>query len=707
MTSYRVSGIDCAVCAQGIEEGLRKFRGVRSVSIDVGSLSMRLEADDLDAVESEARRLEPCLVLYRQGTATVAAPEVRGDQRRELILLGFALFVSGVGLAIEFSAGRPAAVPVAAAAFYVLAWLLAGGQVLAQATRNILRGRVFDELFLMSIATIGALAIGRFEEAVGVMVLFKAGELLQDSTVRRSRRAVKSLLDLRPDLARIRRNSAWVLVPAEEARRGDRYLVLPGERLPLDGTVIEGASFVDSSALTGESLPRRASPGAALLAGFIALDGSLELESDREAGESSAARIAELVENASHAKAKTERLVTRFARVYTPIVVAAAACIAFIPPLLLPGASLATWLYRALVILVISCPCALVLSVPLGYFGGIGGLARRGILVKGGEVLDALAGARTLVFDKTGTVTEGSFEVLAVEPAAGFRKEELLEYAALAESRSNHPIAASIRRAAAAHGLSDGGGDEASEILEIAGRGLSAKVGGRRVLIGRSAFLADEKVICPDAPGQATRVEVAVDGLWAGSIVLGDSLKKDGVGLALALASRGADRIAILSGDAEGPTSAAALALGIPEWHSGLLPEDKLAALEGIIAETRATGGTTVFVGDGINDAPVLARADVGIAMGRGADAAVECADIILLTDEPSRVLEAIDRARLTRRVVRQNIVFALGVKAGFLLLGAFGIVVMWEAVIADVGVALAAVLNSTRAMGRARPSLR
>jgi Cd2+/Zn2+-exporting ATPase len=579
------------------------------------------------------------------------------------------------------------------------AYLVAGWNVLAGAARNILCGKVFDELFLMSIATLGAFAIGEYGEALGVMVFYKIGEMLQESAQARSRVSIRSLLELRPDTARLRRGSEWVVLPSELAAIGDRFMVMPGERLPLDGIVLEGEAFVDTSALTGESLPRRARPGAEVLAGTVATDGSLVVEATRTAGESSAARIAELVENASRAKARSERFVTRFAAVYTPIVVSLAAAVAFLPPLFLPGESLREWAYRALVMLVISCPCALVISVPLGYFGGLGGAARRGILVKGSTVLDALAKARTVVFDKTGTLTEGRFRVIAIEPAAGFDEAQLLSLAAAAESRSLHPIAASVRAEAAARGLSVGTEDEASGIREIAGAGVVATIGGRRVLAGNDRLLQLEGVRHESREAEGTTVNAAVDGTYAGRILVGDAAKPDAARAVAALAGLGVRRLVMLTGDRAAAAAPVAAALGIAETHADLLPEGKLELLRRLIGETREAGGTTLFVGDGINDAPALALADVGIAMGRGADAAVESADVVLMTDEPSRVAEAVARARRTRRIVVQNIVFAIGVKAAFLALGAAGVAVMWEAVIADVGVALLATANSLRAM--------
>jgi Cd2+/Zn2+-exporting ATPase len=582
---------------------------------------------------------------------------------------------------------------------FFTAYLLAGLDVLMGAARNILRGRVFDELFLMAIATLGAIAIGRYEEAVGVMVFYRIGEALQESASGKSRASVRALLGLRPSTVRLRRGGAWILIDPSEAATGDEFMVMPGERVALDGRVVEGECFVDTSALTGESLPRPVSPGLEVLAGGVALDGSFTAVALKAANQSAAAKIAALVEGASKSKAKAARMVTRFAAVYTPIVVGGAAAIAFLPPLLVPGQYLAVWVYRALVLLVISCPCALVVSVPLGYFCGMGGMARRGILVKGAEVLDSLAKARTVVFDKTGTLTAGKFILKSIRPEPGFGEDEVLALAAMAESRSRHPIAASIRAAAAARGLSVGIEDEASGISERPGAGVVAFVGGRRVAAGNDRLLHLESIPHEGCDPAGTTVNVAVDGLFAGRIPVEDELKSDAALVVRAMIDLGASRAVMLTGDAPSSSLPIAARLGIAEVAAGLLPQGKLDYLERVVAETAALGGTTIFLGDGINDAPALARADVGAAMGAGSDAAVEQADLVLMTNEPSRLCEAVVRARRTRRIVIEGMLLVLAVKAAFLALGAAGQAEMWEAVVADVGVALLAIANALRAI--------
>jgi Zn2+/Cd2+-exporting ATPase len=615
------------------------------------------------------------------------------NMRRELALLGagIALLVLGI---FEEPALHASPFPWLEYVVFGVSYLLVGWNVLAAAARGIVRGRVFDENFLMTVATLGAFAIHQLAEAVAVMVFFKAGEILQSISVRRSRRSIRQLLELRPDTARLRRNGALLEVSPEQVAPGEFVVVRPGERIPLDGIVQSGAGFVDTSALTGEPTPRRIAPGQEVLAGFISTDGSIEIRVSRSAGESSAARIIHLVEEASQRKARTERFITRFARVYTPVVVGAAAAVAFLPPLLLSGAVLHDWVYRALTMLVISCPCALVISIPLGYFGGVGGASRHGILVKGSSYLDVLARVRTMVFDKTGTLTKGSFDVTSVQPRNGVSVPELLRYAALAEAHSNHPIAASIRRAYG--GPVDGA--PAADFREVGGEGVYATVEGHSIMAGNDRLLHHQEIMHDTCCVDGTAVHVAVDGRYAGYLVISDQPRNGAREAISGLRALGVTRTVLLTGDAREVAERTAAQLGMDEFHGDLLPGEKVAHLEALMGRS-ARGARTAFVGDGINDAPVLARADVGIAMGRsGADAAVETADVVLMSDNPGKVVEAIVRARRTRAIIIQNIVFALGVKAVFLSLGAFGVATMWEAVIADMGVAIAAILNAARA---------
>lgn len=691
METYRLEHLDCAACARKIEDGVRKTPGVKSVSVDFATLSMRIDASDMQGVIRTVRSLEPEVRVKR-------ADEERDEEEpfrlgRELIVLGGGIVLLLAGFLTSRSLHATGLHWVELLIFGA-AYLLAGWNVLVSAARSVFKGRVFNEHFLMTVATAGAFAIHAFGEAAGVMIFYKVGEILQDLAVDRSRRSIKKLLELRPDSARLVQDGAFTEVPAESVEIGREISVRPGERVPLDGIITAGEGFVDTSALTGEPVPRRVGPGSEVLAGYISTDGSLTLKVSRIAGESSAAKIVSLVENASHSKARPELFITRFARVYTPIVVAAAALVAFIPPLLLPGASLHDWVYRALTMLVISCPCALVVSIPLGYFGGVGGASRRGILVKGARFLDSLAAVKTVVFDKTGTLTKGVFKVTAIEPMDGIGAPELLRIAALAEAHSNHPIASSIREA---YGKPADPGDGVGA-REVGGFGVSAMVGGRRVLVGSDRLMHAEGIAHGRCDVEGTAVHVAVDGSYAGFLTIGDEAREDSARAVRELAALGVERTALLTGDSRPVAEKLAADLGISECHAGLLPEEKVARLETIMG--RGARGTTAFVGDGINDAPVLVRSDVGIAMGgSGADAAVETADVVLMTDSPARVPEAIRRGKRTRAIVIQNIVMALGVKAAFLVLGAAGVAGMWEAVGADMGVALLAILNAARAM--------
>lgn len=695
MDTYRLKNLDCADCARRIEEGLKKQPFVRSVSVDFATLTMRIDAEDLSRVKEAVTAIEPQVRLELDGKAGKDGEEPDCYRwKRELAFLAAGTALLAVGAAME---GRlhQAALGWIEYGIFGAAYLIVGWNVLVSAFRSIVKGKVFNEHLLMTIATGGAFAIHALSEAVAVMVFYKAGEILQDVSVDRSRRSIRNLLRLRPDMARVRRDGEWVERKPEQVAVGEEVNVRPGERIPLDGLVVSGTGFVDTSALTGETVPRRVEPGREALAGTISADGSLTIRVTRTAGESSAAKIIRLVESAVHAKAKTDLFITRFARYYTPIVVAAAALIAVVPPLLVPGAAFGPWLYRALILLVVSCPCALVVSVPLGYFGGVGGASRHGILVKGAMHLDALAAVKTVVFDKTGTLTKGVFRVTRVQARGGWGDRDLIRLAAFAESHSNHPIAASIREA---YGLPV----EAAlveDFRETGGHGVSARVDGHTVLAGNDRLLRREGIDYEPCAAEGTVVHVAVDGVHAGCLVIGDEWKEDAREAIRGLNGIGVDRTVLLTGDGEETARRTAAGLGMSGSFGGLLPADKVVHLERILA-SQGKRARTAFVGDGINDAPVLARADVGIAMGlSGSDAAIETADVVLMTDSPVRVVDAIRRGRKTRSIVVQNIVFALGVKAVFISLGAFGMATMWEAVIADMGVALVAIGNAARAM--------
>ncbi|MGI6148583.1 MAG: heavy metal translocating P-type ATPase [Limnochordia bacterium] len=596
-----------------------------------------------------------------------------------------ALFGSGLLLPISQSVR---------AVLLLASYLLAGFPVLRAAWLNIRRGRVFDENFLMTVATLGAVAIREIPEAAAVMLFYRTGEYLQDLAVDRSRRSISALVAIRPDAARVARNGTVTQIPVEQVVPGDELIVQPGERIPVDGTVLSGLTSLDTAALTGESAPRDAGVGDKVLAGFINLSGLLRIRAEKPAVESAASRILHLVEHAAARKAPTEEFITKFARYYTPAVVAVAAVLAVIPPLVVPGAAFSDWLYRALVFLVISCPCALVVSIPLGFFAGIGAASRAGVLVKGGNYLQALHEVDTVVFDKTGTLTSGSFTVEKVQSVAGVEPDYVLQMAAWAESMSNHPIARSI--AEAYRGEFDCAAVE--DFQDLTGLGVSARIQGQQVVCGSIRLMEHLGVQGEFFQNHSQAVHVAVDGRYVGAVFLTDTPKLDARVALDRLRVLGAKQTIILTGDSASAAAHTGQALGISDVRSELLPGDKLVELEKILA-ARGRKGRVAYVGDGINDAPVLARADVGIAMGGlGQDAAIEAADVVIMTDEPSKVADAVAIARRTNLIVWQNILLAVGVKFLVLALGALGLTTLWGAVFADVGVTLLAVLNSIRA---------
>lgn len=575
---------------------------------------------------------------------------------------------------------------------YLTAYFLIGWDVLWRAVRGIVSGQVFDESFLMGLATVGAFAIGEFPEGVAVMLFYQVGELFQSYAVGRSRKSIAALMDIRPDSANIERDGQLEEVDPEDVQVDDVIVIRAGERVPLDGVIIEGTSSLDTSALTGESLPRTAAVGDEVISGCINQSGLLRVRVTKPFEQSTVARILDLVENSSAKKAKAENFITKFARYYTPCVVIAALALFVIPSLLFGGWS--QWLHRALIFLVISCPCALVISVPLSFFGGIGGASKRGILVKGGNYLEALAKADTVVFDKTGTLTKGVFRVTGIYPQS-CTEQELLELAALAESYSNHPISRSLREALETTPDTS----RLGQVDEISGRGVRAQVDGHTVLAGNALLMQDSGITFSQEQHIGTVVHVTLDGNYLGCILISDEPKPDAADAIRALKQRGVRRTVMLTGDAQAVAQQVAKQLGLDEVHAQLLPADKVERVEQLLKQ-KSLGGQLLFVGDGINDAPVLSRADVGIAMGAmGSDAAIEAADIVLMDDQPSKIAEAITIARRTLRIVHQNIVFALGVKALVLLLGAFGAANMWEAVFADVGVSVIAICNAMRAL--------
>ncbi len=578
-------------------------------------------------------------------------------------------------------------------AAYAVPYVVIGWDVLWKAARNIAHGQVFDENFLMSLATVGAFATGEYPEAVAVMLFYQIGELFQSCAVGKSRKSIAALMDIRPDYANIEKDGQLVQVDPEEIAVGDTIVVKPGEKIPLDGIVIEGKSTIDTSALTGESVPRTVYEDSDVISGCINQSGLIKVRVTKPFGESTVAKILDLVENASSKKAKAENFIAKFARIYTPVVVISALLLAIVPPLV-TGGDWWDWLHRALIFLVISCPCALVISVPLSFFGGIGGASRSGILVKGGNYLEALAAAEIIVFDKTGTLTKGVFNVTAIHPDE-ISESRLIELAAYAESYSVHPIAKSIIEA---YGM-DIDNERISSSQELSGKGVKAVIDGLEVCAGNDKLMDEIGVSWHPCHHIGTTVHVAVDGKYAGHIVISDQVKETSAQAISDLKARGISKTVMLTGDAKETGEGVAKQLGIDRAYTQLLPADKVEKVEGLLSE-KTPKGRLVFVGDGINDAPVLSRADIGIAMGAmGSDAAIEAADIVLMDDDPRKIAKAIDISRKTLRIVRQNIVFALGVKLVVLLLGALGMANMWEAVFADVGVSVIAIINAMRAM--------
>lgn len=626
------------------------------------------------------------------------------------ILLALALFFTVMALdelgVLAGIFGEPGAL-YASFALYLIPYLIAGHDVLLKAWRNIRRGEAFDESFLMAVATIGAFAMIFFPETephmaegAAVMLFYQVGELFQSYAVGKSRKSIAAMMDIAPDYANIERDGAIVEVDPDEVQVGDIIVVKPGERVPIDGVVVDGTSQLDTAALTGESVPRHIEVGGEVISGCINMTGVLRIRTTKLFGTSTVSRILELVENASEKKARTENFITRFARVYTPIVTLAAVAIAVVPPLLGMGAW-AGWILRGLTFLVVSCPCALVISVPLSFFGGIGGASRLGILVKGSNYLESLAQVDTVVFDKTGTLTSGTFGVVGVHPAGGIDSDQLLAMAAHAEAFSDHPIALSVKKAYLDEAPADSERiiDQAriEGAAEESGHGVKATVDGHAVLVGNDKLMSAHGISCPDCELTGTILHVAIDGAYAGHIVIADTVKDDAAQAIADLHAAGVERCIMLTGDREEVARSVASDLGLDEYHAQLLPGDKVEQVERILDSAR---GNLAFVGDGINDAPVLTRADVGIAMGAmGSDAAIEAADIVLMDDKPSNIARAIRVARKTMRIVHQNIVFAIGVKLLILALAAVGIANMWLAVFGDVGVAVIAILNAMRAM--------
>ncbi len=693
MKKYELKNMDCASCAAKIENGVSKLEEVEFVSVNFANSSIQIKTTDLEKVKQKISQLEPGVEIVDEQSIKKIKKN-SNKLKKELIKIIFIATILVIGI-IFLDSLHNTPYHFAEYLVFISIYLVSGWQVLKNAAKNIISGQLFNEHFLMSIATIGAIIIHEMPEAVAVMVFYNIGEFLENLAVNKSRRSIKNLLEIRPDYANVLINGEVIKHDPDDVKIGQRILVKPGEKIPLDGEVIEGVSFLDTSALTGEPVPRKVVERQQVLAGMINKNGTLIVRVSKLFGESSIAKILNLVENASSRKAKTEKFITKFAKYYTPAVVFGSILVAILPPLFIPGEDFSTWIYRALIMLVVSCPCALVISVPLGYFGGIGSASRKGILIKGSDFLDALTEVKQVVFDKTGTLTKGVFNVTEVVSKNGFTSEEILEYAAYCEANSTHPIAQSILDEFKG-GINQ---NKIKHVNELAGQGVEARIDGKVVIAGNDSLLHKMEIDHDNCHIDGTVVHVAVDRKYAGYIVIADQLKDDAVESIKKLKNIGVKKTFMLTGDNATVANSIAQKLNINKVYSELLPEEKVEHIEKIISES-PRGDKTAFVGDGINDAPVLARADIGIAMGAlGSDAAVETADIVLMNDKLSGVPSAIIIAKKTRGIIWQNIFFALGIKLMFIILAAFGIATMWEAVFGDMGVALIAIVNSARVL--------
>ncbi len=722
-----LSGLNCANCANKIETKVNKISGIKNVSLNFSTTVLTVEFDKkeeknniINEIKSIVKKLEPHVkVIEKLDNKDISVSKVEctssccvdsdehgnhdGDHNSHthelkkdnngflqyirynlLLIIGAIVYI--IALAYKSNENLLSLI------LFGVSYLIIGGEVILSAIKNIIRGEVFDENFLMSIATIGAFFIGEYPEAVAVMLFYQIGEVFQGYAVNRSRKSISSLMNIRADYANVLRDGKEIKVSPEEVLIGEFIVVKPGERVPLDGTILEGTSFIDTSALTGESVPREVTIGNEILSGSINNNGVLKVKVDKEFGESTVARILELVENASNKKAPTEKFITKFAKIYTPIVVTIAALVAIIPPMIIKDATFSDWIYKALSILVVSCPCALVVSIPLGFFSGIGAASKKGILVKGGNYLEALKDSEIVVFDKTGTLTKGIFEVTEIN-AKNISKEELLEITAMGESHSNHPIAISIAKA---YGK-EVNKDEIKDYKEISGHGIEVTIRKNDVLLGNSKLMKINNIGYDDIDSIGTIVHVAINGEYKGNIVISDEIKGNVKEALVELKEVGIKKTIMLTGDNRSVADKVAKDIGIDEVYSELLPGDKVSKVEEILNKRRSKG-KVLFVGDGINDAPVLARADIGVAMGGiGSDAAIEAADVVLMKDKIEEISEAIRVSRRTNKILWQNIIFSLGVKIIVMLLVVLGLTNMWAAVFADVGVTLIAVLNSMR----------
>ncbi|OZS37021.1 heavy metal translocating P-type ATPase [Enterococcus faecium] len=688
MKSYRLEGLDCANCAMKIEKGVQKINGVKEATVNFtsGKLTIDAEEDHLATIEQETKKvvkeLEPDVKVTEIDKKKVSE---HGNEKERNTLFRILFSLAGIALLLLFDFNEPIRL-----IGYLLIYLLIGYDVVKKAVMNIVKGKIFDENFLMSVATIGAMLIGEYPEAVAVMLFYQIGEYFQGLAVSHSRKSIRELMAIRPETAHVQTAEGLMTVNPEDVLIGQFVLVKPGERVPLDGTIIEGESLVDTSALTGESVPKSVYVGETVLSGFINKNKPFLVQVEKSYENSTISKLLELVENASSKKAPAENFITKFARYYTPVVVGLAVLLAVLPPLVVSGAAFSEWIYRALTFLVISCPCALVISVPLSFFGGIGGASKIGVLVKGSNYLELLAQTETVVFDKTGTLTKGDFSIQTIDPT-GIDPKKFMQYVASAEQFSTHPIAQSVLEGYAGPLL------PTANIQEFAGEGILAEVDGKQVLVGNHKLMERFEISFPSNQEIGTLLYLAIDQSYSGYLVIADTLKEDAVDALVQLKQAGVKNTVMLTGDSKKIADHIGKQVGVDKIYSELLPEDKVQRLEEIL---QSNNKKTAFVGDGINDAPVLARADVGIAMGGlGSDAAIEAADVVIMNDQPSKIAEAIHLAKKTLKIVKQNIVFAIGIKILVLSLGAFGFASMGDAVFADVGVTVLAVLNAMRSL--------
>lgn len=684
-----LEGLNCANCARKIEEKVGKMEGVKESNLNFTTTTLNVklerkvkEEHAINEIKKIVEALEPHVKVEKKVSGKTNVQRAKFEVKPTLIIGTILYLIAVIG---DFKGAL-------ALILFVASYLLIGGKVVLTAIKNIARGQLFDENFLMTVATIGAFSISEYPEAVAVMLFYEIGETIQGYAVNKSRSSISSLMDIRADYANIIIDGKEKKVSPETVKVEDVILVKPGEKVPLDGVVIEGESFIDTSALTGESVPRKIVPNDEILSGGINTNGLLKVKVTKKFGESTVSRILEMVENAASKKADTEKFITKFAKVYTPIVVVLAILIAVIPSIFIKDALFSTWLYRSLVFLVVSCPCALVVSVPLGFFAGIGGASKKGVLVKGSNYLELLKDLETVVFDKTGTLTEGVFSVTEIN-TNGIDKEKLIEVAAMAESFSNHPIAISI--------IKEYGKEIDKEVIkeykEISGRGIKAVINNEEVLVGNSKLMNEFNILYNEVDSIGTVVYCAINGEFKGSIVISDKIKENAVEALINLKKAGVKKTVMLTGDNKKTAYKVGEKINIDEVHSELLPLDKVREVEELLKRSNKNG-KLAFVGDGVNDAPVLARADIGIAMGGiGSDAAIEAADIVLMKDDINALVDAINVSKKTNKILWQNIVFALGIKILVMVLGTFGIANMWTAVFADVGVTIIAIINSTR----------